>query len=284
MVTAYGEPFNWGLHSYRLGPMADRGITSVFTGNGADGSGLTKRHMAAVRFNRLARPIRSSVRAAVVAARPLRLSSQGKSEWVTEPTSEPGEIFTDDSDWDRRLRRELYRDPTVADRSRIQLLDIYRRAAEEFQPNDLERTLLLLDKRFTTAEGVLAWNRAWTLAFGLDLRLPYYDHALIDIFMGVEGESTGKDLLRELASQYLPHEMAYAPKTPQQMPVSEWIRGPLRDPVRERLADLPGKMASIFDPTIVMKLHDQHVSGEKDFGWRLISLVTMASWFDQLPR
>jgi asparagine synthase (glutamine-hydrolysing) len=282
-VADYGEPFNWGLHSYRLGPIADSGATSLFSGVGADGSGLTKRHSAAMRFSQLPGPIRSMVRAAVVAARPLNLRSQSKSEWATESSSELGGLFTNDSDWNRRQRRDLYRDPTIVERSAGQLLEIYRVAVEEFQPNDLERILLLLDKRFTTAEGVLAWNRGWTLAHGLDLRLPYYDHDFVDLAMGVEGTSTGKDVLRQLASEYLPREMAYAPKTPQQMPVNDWIRGPLAESVRERLADPPAAMSSMFDPAGMRKLVDQHVAGQIDYGWKLISLLTIAEWFDQLP-
>jgi len=282
-VTAYGEPFTWGLHSYRLGPVAERGITSVFSGTGADGWGLSKRHRAALRFNRLPAPIRGSVRAAVRAVRPLKLNSQAKSEWVTESVSGVGEMYAEDSDWDRHLRRRLYRDPTLPDRSARRLLGIYQDAADEFEPSESERTLVLLDKRFSAAETMLAWNRAWTLAFGLELGLPFYDHDLLDLAMNVEGEATGKDLLRELASRYLPHEMAYAPKIPQQMPVSDWIRGPLSEPIRERLGDLPEAMTAIFEPTGVLQLVDEHVAGKMDHGWRLIALLTIATWLDQRP-
>jgi hypothetical protein len=77
--------------------------------------------------------------------------------------------------------------------------------------------------------------------------------------------------------------MAYAPKTPQQMPVNDWIRGPLSESVRERLADPPEAMNSMFDPAGMTKLVDQHVAGQIDYGWKLISLLTLAEWFEQLP-
>jgi asparagine synthase (glutamine-hydrolysing) len=280
-VAAYGEPFTWGLHSYRMGPVADHGITTVFSGSGS--TDLSKRHSAAVRFYRLPAPVRGSIRAAVIAARPLNLSSQAKSEWVTEPVSGLSEIFSDDSEWNRKSRRKLYQDPSLADRSASELLQLYQDAADEYETDDLDLTIKLHGKRFTAAEGTHMWNRAWSLAAGLELALPYYDHDLLELGMNLEDGVSAKQLFRELAGQYLPDEMANAPKLPQQMPVNEWIRGPLKEPFRERLLDLPERMTSIFEPASVAQLLEQHVSGKVDRGWRLIALLTIAEWFDQLP-
>jgi hypothetical protein len=38
-TIAYGEPFSWGLHSYRLKDVAEQGVSTVFSGAGADGAG-----------------------------------------------------------------------------------------------------------------------------------------------------------------------------------------------------------------------------------------------------
>jgi asparagine synthase (glutamine-hydrolysing) len=282
-VAAYDEPFTWGFHSYQLGPLADRGIASVFSGGGADGWSLSRRHVAAMRFNRLPRPISGFARTAIRAARPLGLSNQQRSEWVSRSVSGLGELYSSDSPLNRHIRRRLYRDPTLADRGAQQLVNLYQDAADEFPASDPEQTLVLLGGRFGGAETALHWSRAWTLAYGLELRLPYYDHDLLNLVMNIEGKATGKDLLRRLAARYLPNEMAIAPRTPQQMPVSDWLRGPLSEPARERLADMPKSMTAIFDPVGVTQLVDEHIGGSADHGWRLIALLTTAAWFDQLP-
>ena len=282
-VTAYGEPFTWGLHSYRLSPVADQGITTVFCGAGADGWSLSKRHRAALQFKRLPKTAGGALRAAVRAARPLHLANQAKAEWTTRSISDVGELYSPDSEWSRHDRRRLYRDPSLADRGAQRLHTLYEDAATEYASHELERALVLLDKRFNAAETMMLWNRSWTLAAGLELRLPYYDHDLLDLGMNIERPTTGKDALRQLAGQYLPNASAQAPKIPQQMPVGDWLRGPLREPLRERLTDLPHAMTTIFDFIGIGRLIDEHVEGRANHGWRLIALLTTASWLGRLP-
>jgi asparagine synthase (glutamine-hydrolysing) len=282
-VASYDEPFTWGLHSYRLAPLAERGIGTVFNGTGADGWSLSKRHRAALRFYGLPSAVRTVTRVAVHAARPLNLGSQKQAEWTTRPISGIGEMYSPDSEWSRLSRQRLYVDPTLAERGTRTLASVYVDAADEYASMEPERAIVWLDKRFNSAEQMVHWNRSWSNAAGLTLCLPYYDHDLLDLAMNVEGETTGKDLLRQIAARYLPSEMAEARKIPQQMPIGEWIRGPLRGAVRDRLGDLPGTMQEIFAQKGVLDLLDDHESGGADHGWKLIALLTTATWFEQIP-
>jgi asparagine synthase (glutamine-hydrolysing) len=282
-VAAYDEPFTWGLHSYKLGPLAEQGITSVFSGLGSDVWNLTKRHRAAFRFNQLPGPMRHLARATIRAARPLGLKDQGRAEWASQSVSGVGELYSSDSPLNRQTRRRLYRDPTLVDRSGQKLINIYQDAADQHASDDTKGALVYLVERFNGAESVFHWNRSWTLAYGLDLLVPYFDNDLVDLAMNLEGKSTGKDYFRQLAAQHLPDDLAQTPRIPQQIPVSDWLRGPLAGPVRERLADMPSSMATIFDPDSVTQVMDEHVQGSADNGWRLIALLTTAAWFDQLP-
>lgn len=278
-VAKYGEPFNWGLHSYRLEPIAQRGIRTVFSGSGADGTDVAKRHKAAVRFSTLPSPVRSLVRVAVRAARPLGLSRQEKAEWVARRVDGLGDLFSEDSDLRRVGRQTLYRDPGLAESGGRLLRSVYDDAAAGLPPEDL-LSLAVMDKRFTAAEGGGVWNRVFTRGNGMEGRYPFKDAAYVALGMGAIG-ANGKDILRQLALPYLPEEAANAPKVPQEMPVDHWIRGPLADPVRERLSDLPSAMTEIFDPVGVRSFVDRHVAGSQDNGWKIISLLTLESWFRQ---
>ena len=278
-VAAYGEPFNWGLHSYRLGPVADHGISALFSGAGADGTGVPKRFRVAYRFNALPGAVRSAGRAAIRAARPLGLETQKKAEWVTRKTDGLGELFSSESELNRVQRATLYQDATLADRGGRLLRSIYCEAAAEL-PAENRLSSTIMDKRFTSAEAMCAWNRNFTRVNGMEARLPFYDPAYIALGLGVEG-ATGKDLIRWLARDYLPEEVAHAPKIAQEIPVSHWLRGPLAEPTRERLADLPAPMTEVFDPAGVRTAVERHISGLDDLGWQIISLLTIASWYRQ---
>ncbi len=135
-----------------------------------------------------------------------------------------------------------------------------------------------------TPEASLTWNRTWAVTHGLISRLPYHDLEMHNVSQRIDGSATGKDIARKLAARYLPADLAYAPKLPQEMPVDDWLRGPLRVPARERLTDLPQSMTRMFDPGSVIAVFDEHAAGRKNHGWRLISLLTIAAWFDQLPK
>jgi asparagine synthase (glutamine-hydrolysing) len=283
-TLAYGEPFSWGLHSYRLKTVADQGISTIFSGAGADGAGFSRRHRAALQFDNLPSVVRYPVRATVRAGRPLNLPQQDNAEWVTRSVASVGDLYSSDSPARRAQRRRLYRDSDLADRGSERLLGIFHDAASKHHGKGRDRTIQLLGSQFATAEASLTWNRTWAVAHGMTSRLPYFDHEMHDVALHIEGSATGKDVARKLAARYLPNDMAFAPKLPQEMPVDDWLRGPLREPGRERITELPRDMTKIFDPGGVTGLFDEHASGRKNHGWRLISLLTIAAWFDQLPK
>lgn len=281
-VAQYGEPFNWGLHSYRLGPIAEQGISTVFSGSGADGTDIAKRHAAAYRFNALPGVVRKAMRTAVRQARPLGLSRQQKAEWVTRRVNGLAELFSPDSELSQIRRGALYRDAELAEYGSRLLESVYAAAATELSAEG-RSAMTVMDKRFTGSEGGGTWNRAFTRGNGMEGRYPFKDIAYFTLGLGTVGVN-GKDLLRQLALEYLPDEVANAPKVAQEMPVGHWIRGPLADIVRARLADLPAGMSAIFDPAGVRAAVDSHVAGSTDNGWLIISLLTMESWFRQQPR
>ncbi len=278
-VANYGEPFNWGLHSYRMGPIAQEGIRTVFSGSGADGTDVAKRHAAIYRFNALPDTVRRIVRTAVQAARPLRLTRQQKAEWVTRRTEGLGDLFSPDSELRRTGRSALYRDRELAESGSQVLNSIYDAGAKEL-PGDGPLSMAVMDKRFTAAETGGAWNRAFTRGNGLEGRFPFLDTSFFALGLGTI-DGNGKDLIRQLALQYLPESVANAPKQPQEMPVDHWIRGQLANPVRERLSEMPSAMTEIFDPAGVRSMVDRHIAGSDERGWEIISLLTLESWFRQ---
>jgi asparagine synthase (glutamine-hydrolysing) len=280
-VAAYDEPLTWGFHSYRLNPVAERGITSVFTGLGADQT-IAARYKAALRFNRLPAVIRGSIRIGVRAARPLHWDRQHAAEWVSRGPSSIGLQMSNDSPLREQTRRGLYHDPTIIDRSARNLVEILSAAAADVAPVSEAGALRYLEARFTSAEAYQQWNRSFTLAAGLEICMPFYDPDVLAVGMNIDDGTPGKEVSRKVAGSYLSDEMAHAPRLAQQMPVSHWLRGPLTIQARERLSDLPHSMTQVFDPNGVLKVLDDHVQGRADHGWLIVGLLTTASWFDQL--
>jgi asparagine synthase (glutamine-hydrolysing) len=282
-VAAYDEPLTWGFHSYRLSPVAERGIATVFTGLGADQT-IAARHKAALRFNRLPAVIRAPIGIGVRAARPLHWDRQHSAEWVSRGPSSIGAQMSNDSPFRQRARRSLYHDPGIIDRSAQNLVEVLSAAAADVGSESEAETLRYLEARFTSAEAYQQWNRSFTLAAGLEVCLPFYDPDVLAVGMNIDDGTPGKTVSRKVAMSYLPDKMAHAPRLAQQMPVSHWLRGPMDIQARERLSSLPEPMAQAFDANGVLRVLDEHVQGRADHGWLIIALLTTASWFDQLGR
>lgn len=122
-----------------------------------------------------------------------------------------------------------------------------------------------------------------SMAVSLETRVPFLDHRVADLAariplrMKLSG-GTGKHILRKLLCQEVPHELIHRPKSGFEIPVGEWIKGPLR-PWAEDLLD-PARIAAEgwLDPTIVQRRWTQHLAGSRDSTPALWALLMFQSW------
>jgi asparagine synthase (glutamine-hydrolysing) len=116
-----------------------------------------------------------------------------------------------------------------------------------------------------------------------ELREPFLDHRLFELALRQPadrkiGNGTGKRLLREMVSRMLPDGVVTAPKRALQTPQREWLRGPLRGWMGERVASAVAGHDSWFDARAVSRAVDEYVAhgDESSFHlWQWISLGMM---------
>ena len=122
-----------------------------------------------------------------------------------------------------------------------------------------------------------------SMAVSLETHVPFLDHrvaefaARIPIAMKIKG-GTGKLILRELLYKEAPREMFERPKAGFGIPVGEWIKGPLRSWAEELLQ--PANMAADgwFDPAIVRRRWDDHLSGRRDSTAAIWAILMFQAW------
>ena len=114
--------------------------------------------------------------------------------------------------------------------------------ASLFTPAGPERPLASVARMET--RGFLRWQLlrdgdAVSMAHGLELRVPFVDHELQRAVWPALGAYPsllrGKRVLHETVLRPLPRAVTHAPKRGFTLPFAEWMRGPLREPVREGL-------------------------------------------------
>jgi asparagine synthase (glutamine-hydrolysing) len=119
-----------------------------------------------------------------------------------------------------------------------------------------------------------------SMGVSLEVRPPLLDHRFVERFAPLPAEqkvrnSRGKHAFREALRSRLPDTILDARKRGFDTPLRDWMRGPLREPLRDALASLP---ADWFDPRALAAKLAEHDSGAHDHGRLLWSLLVLEHW------
>jgi asparagine synthase (glutamine-hydrolysing) len=91
----------------------------------------------------------------------------------------------------------------------------------------------------------------------------------------------GKWVLRRVLYQYVPKELIERPKKGFALPIADWLRGPLRDWGEELLDEHRLRSERYFQPAVVRKLWEDHLSGQRDLSPHVWGLLMFQAWLDQ---
>jgi asparagine synthase (glutamine-hydrolysing) len=132
-----------------------------------------------------------------------------------------------------------------------------------------------------------------TMANGLELRVPFLDHKLVE-FAGTLpddaklGGKGGKTLLRRAMRGVLPNAIIDRPKKGFPIPIASWLRGPLRQFARENLLASNAACSRYMDAGAVIRIVDEHEQGRKDRSQEIWALLVFEFWhrhfIDHQPR
>jgi asparagine synthase (glutamine-hydrolysing) len=122
-----------------------------------------------------------------------------------------------------------------------------------------------------------------SMAHSLEVREPLMDHPLVEWLSSLppgfklrNGE--GKVLLKKALAPYLPPEILYRPKMGFAVPLAQWFRGPLREPVRRAVLGPVLAETDWFNAAYLRRLVEDHQSGRSDYSTPLWSLLMFESF------
>ncbi|MGI9221340.1 MAG: asparagine synthase-related protein, partial [Woeseiaceae bacterium] len=119
----------------------------------------------------------------------------------------------------------------------------------------------------------------------LEARCPLLDHRLIEFAWRIPTsakvrDGQGKWLLRRVLKRYLPDALFDRPKHGFNVPVGDWLRGPLRDWAHDLLHSPRIQSDGFLDATGIQKRWDQHMSGRRDCGRELWAILMVQAWLE----
>jgi asparagine synthase (glutamine-hydrolysing) len=123
-----------------------------------------------------------------------------------------------------------------------------------------------------------------SMAASLEVRSPLLDHELADIAAGVPHawkirNGQGKYILIRALGDRLPPEIMNRPKMGFAIPLAGWLRGPLRDMLRDHLDSPRFLERGIVSPPFVRHMLDEHQTGRRDNRSWLWALLVLEMWF-----
>lgn len=124
-----------------------------------------------------------------------------------------------------------------------------------------------------------------SMAQSLEVRVPYLDNEVADLVLPLPGRikqtlTRDKILLRSAARQLLPPTGALRRKRGFEVPIGQWLRGPLRPALTDLLAEETIAHQGLLRPAEVSRMVGQHLEEACDHGRALWTLMVLSRWLD----
>jgi asparagine synthase (glutamine-hydrolysing) len=127
------------------------------------------------------------------------------------------------------------------------------------------------------------------MAVSLETRVPMLDHRVIEFAWSLPlnlrvHNGSGKWLLKELLSRYVPGTLTDRPKMGFGIPIDGWLRGPLRDWAESLLDESRLRSEGFLYPGPIREKWLEHVSGRRNWAYHLWDVIMFQSWLEEQAR
>jgi asparagine synthase (glutamine-hydrolysing) len=124
-----------------------------------------------------------------------------------------------------------------------------------------------------------------SMAVSLEGRCPLLDHRIIEfawrlpISTKIRG-GKGKWILRQVLRRHVPEALFERPKHGFDVPIADWLRGPLRDWAGDLLSPARLSREGLVDPARAQVCWHEHINGTHDHAGVLWPLLMFEAWLD----
>ncbi|MFI7400898.1 asparagine synthase (glutamine-hydrolyzing) [Streptomyces sp. NPDC049541] len=270
----------------------EAGVKVMLSGMGADElfAGYRK-HLAnliALRYQRVPRPLRRGVSAAVDRL-PVATSRRG---FRSVRFAKRFLSFADLPE-ETAFRRSY----TMYDQAELLALldpdlagtvdDVLTEHRDVYQDNDLDdfvNRMCLTDARMFLPGLNLTYTDRSSMAASTEVRTPYVDVEVVKAAFAIPGDRKiagrqGKAVLKEAATSILPREIVYRPKGLFSAPLRAWMSRDLAPLVREVVHDGELVRSGILRRDALQRMVAEDAAGQQDFSKHLWHVLTLEYWY-----
>ena len=291
LAEVYDEPFadSSAIPTYRVCELARTRVTVALSGDGGDEAFAGyRRYKWFMTEQRVRQRLPDSIRVPLFGAlgrwypkldwAPKVLRAKATLEAIARDTVDGyfhGVSVTPDRD-----RLPLYSREFLASLDGYRAVEVMRAHARNSPAHDPLSLVQYLDFQTYLPGDILVKVDRASMAHSLEVRAPLLDYTYIDWISGLPPAlklhgAEGKYIFKKSLEPLLPNDILYRPKMGFAVPLAAWLRGPLRERVRDRLLGGHADQGGIFEPDRVRELVVQHESGARDHSaviWALLML------------
>ncbi len=295
MIQAFDEPFadSSMIPNYLICQAARRWVTVALSGIGGDelfaGYERYRGALAAETYQRLPRFLTTIADSAVVSMPQwdwaglwidrLKRFVEGARLPLVERYEQYLAAFPE-SEKDSLFSRDVLEEMKAGGQQKVMLttrdISTSHDSLEWLLQTDMET--YLPDDELRKADRLSMWH-------SLEVRVPFLDHKLVEFVATIPSglKLKGwekKHILIESLRGVLPDAILRRRKQGFSIPLSHWLRGPLRSLLRDQLAESKLKRVGLFNISTVARIMDEHQRGVRNHETKLWALLTFVVWHD----
>ena len=147
--------------------------------------------------------------------------------------------------------------------------DMMQRDIQSYLPDDL---LVKIDRAAMSAS--------------LETRTPFLDRDIVEYSANVPinhkiYKNKQKIILKKILSKYLPERLYERPKMGFEVPIDDWIRGPLRDFTYDSINSLRTNSPIDLNFKTIDKKINEHMAGSNNWHYQIWNIIIFQKWCDR---
>lgn len=276
----YDEPFadSSAVPTYYVSQMARRTVTVALSGDGGDEAFAGYRRYRTDAKQRAFRRYLPSAVAGLLSP----VAPKGRA-FLAQLARDPVEAYCHELSAWRGDEKAAVLSPTLRrELTGHRTSDVFRRHHDAAPADDALGRLLYLDVKTYLCDDILVKVDRASMAVSLEVRAPLLDHELLE-FAGtvpsawkLRGDE-GKAVMKRALTRRLPQDLLYRSKMGFGVPVTDWLRGELREYARDLVLDGPAT-AAWLDRGFLVGVWEAHQRGERDASFALWTVLVLNLW------
>jgi asparagine synthase (glutamine-hydrolysing) len=153
-------------------------------------------------------------------------------------------------------------------------------------PDDALAGMMAADVATVLPDDFLVKVDRASMANGLEVRPPFVDHELMELAARIPSRwkiqrGQTKAILKQSVRGSLPESILERRKQGFEVPIDDWLRGPLQPMFESAVLDRGARVAGLIDQDVALRIYRSHLSGASRQGNVLWSLLVLARWAER---